>query len=258
MKVQVHIVGGKSSSGRVSILSDEFLATARSNEDGEITCEVRRHSSLAIFLYRNKHLPIPRVIRMMLFLVSFMTRRDLMFLGIFAGILLVDKYLPSDISVFFGTSGTSSQYGWLSSLGMTAGIMVGMMVYGWSHVATWHGAEHMAIAAYERNGSTDIQHIANECPVQDKCGGRMILPLMTAMIASVFVAGIFDVSRVIVSLVAWEGVMWVDKLAGWDKIPGTSHASHFLQRFITTRVPGKQELLTAQRALRELVVAHNP
>ena len=60
------------------------------------------------------------------------------------------------------------------------------------------------------------------------------------------------------SLVAWEGVMWVDKLAGWDKIPGTSHASHFLQRFITTRVPGKQELLTAQRALRELVVAHNP
>lgn len=250
--MQVNIIGGKSSTGRISILSDKFVATARSDEGGEITCEVRRHSSLARFLYRNKRLLIPRVVRMTLFLVSSMTRRDWVFLGVYTvGVLLLDKYLP-DGSVS-GTIGVPPQYRWLIPLT----IMAGFTWYAWLRIATWHGAEHMAIAAYERTGSTDIQSIEKECLVHDKCGGRMILPLTAAIITSVFVARIFEVSGVIVFFAAWEGVMWVDTLFGWDKIPGTSHTSHFLQKYITTRVPGRQELLTAQRAVRELIAAQN-
>lgn len=70
--MKVRIVGGRSTAGKISILSDEFVATAYSNEDGNITCKVKRHSRLLRFLYKNRRLPVPRVIRLVLFFVSSM------------------------------------------------------------------------------------------------------------------------------------------------------------------------------------------
>lgn len=252
---KVRIVGGKSTAGRVSILSDTFVATARSDEDGEVTCKVKRHSPLSRFLYKNKRLPIPRLVRMILFFVDSMTRKGRMLLGLYTlGVVLLDKFLSSGGSVFGpSVSAFLKQYRWI----IYAVVLVGALVYIHRRIATWHGAEHMAIAAYDRTGATDVQAIVRECPVHDKCGGRLFLPLVVGMIIANLVAKNFGVSETIVSLAILECMLWLDTLMGWDKIPGTSQASHFLQRWVTTRYPGKQELRTAQLALQELVAAHH-
>ena len=247
---QVRIVGGKSTAGRVSILSDEFVATAHSERDGEITCKVKRHSPLSRFLYKNKRLPIPRLVRMILFFAVSMTRKGWVLLGLYVlGIVLLDKFFPTGSAV----SAFLKQYWWL----FYALIQVGALTYIHRRIATWHGAEHMAIAAYNRTGSTDTHAIACECPVHDKCGGRLILPLVVGMIIANLVAKILGVSETIGLLAILECILWVDTLNGWDKIPGTSQASYLLQRWVTTRYPGEQELQTAQRALHELVAAHH-
>lgn len=114
----------------------------------------------------------------------------------------------------------------------------------------------MAIATYNRTGSTDIEDIAKESPVHDKCGTRLYLPIMAGMIIAEFVAKNFGVSHVITPLAILLGVLWMDSLIGWDKIPGISHAARLIQKHITTCVPKEQELLTAQRAMQELIAAH--
>lgn len=252
---EVRIVGGMSTAGRVSILSDMFVATAHSDEDGEITCEVKRHSPLSRFFYKNKRLPIPRLVRMILFFADSMTKKWWILLGLCTlGVVLLEKFLPSGGSVSgLSVSMFLKQYWWI----IYAVVLVGVLVYIRRYIATWHGAEHMAIAAYDHTGTTNIRAIGRECPVHDKCGGRLFLPLVVGTIIANLVAKNFGVSETIVLLAILECVLWMDTLRGWDKIPCTSQVSHLLQRWITTRYPGEQELRTAQRALQELVAAHH-
>ena len=251
--MQVKIIGGKSSHGRVSIISQEFVATA-CDEGGDITCEVKRHPYLLRFLFKNKRLLIPRVVRMALLLAGGMTGRGRMLLGLYVlGMALL--MARSSTSSTSGTLVSSflKQYWWA----VYVIILPAILLYTRCRIATWHGAEHMTIAAYDRTGSTDIKQIAQECPVHDKCGGRLLLPIILGAIIARLLANNLGVSDVIVSLVALECVLWVDTLRGWDKIPGTSHVSHLLQKYATTRTPGPQELLTAQRAIQGLVAQYN-
>lgn len=265
--MKIKIIGGKSTAGRISILSDEFVSTARSDKDGNITCRVKRHSPLSRFLYRNKNIPMPKLIRMVLFLADSMTKKGWMFLCFYVLIVtLMEKYLLS--GSLLPTLASKYQFGLLdassvSSLSfllfsaMYVTLTVVGVMYTRRRIASWHGAEHMAIAAYDRCDSTEIRDIARECPVNDKCGGRLALPLLVGAVVAVFVAKTLVVSTVFAYVLMLEGLLWVDALKGWDKIPGTSQASRLLQKWITTREPGTQELRTAQLALRELVAAHN-
>lgn len=247
----VNIVGGNSASGQISILSDEFTATAQSDKDGRITCNIQRHSRLSRFFYKHKRFPIPRLIRLMLFLVNSLTRKGRLILGIcLLGLVLIAVLLQKYLS---GSSTFLGQYLWVTNVTVT----FGALLYIRRHIATWHGAEHMAIAAYERTGSTDIKQISQESRVDDDCGGRLFPPFIAVTIVAKFVAISLGVNYTIVYLIALECMLWVDTLKGWDKIPGTSHASRLLQKYITTRTPGTQELLVAQRALQELIATHN-
>lgn len=258
------IIGGKSTFGRISIMSDEFMSTARSDEDGNITCRVKRHSSLSRFLYRNKNLPIPKLVRMILFFVDSMTKKGWMFLGLYVLIVtLTEKYLLSG-SLFLVLADRYSP-GLLNPklvfllwfLAICAVLIIPGVTYVQLYIASWHGAEHMAIAAYDRLGSTEMRDIVQESPINDECGGRLALPLLLGAVVAVIVAKTLMVSTVFAYILMLEGLLWVDALKGWDKIPGTSQASHLLQKWITTREPGAQELRTAQLALCELIVAHN-
>lgn len=246
----VRIVGGKSSRRRVSIISDEFTATARLEKNGDITSTVKRHWSLTRFLYQNNHLPIPRLIRTLVFLLDGMTTKGRVFLGLF--VLL--QLLP--LNSTFPSSNLSEQFWWLPYviLGLT---VAGALLYVRRRIATWHGAEHMAIAAYDHTSSTDHEVVARENPIHDKCGGRFFLPGAAGIIIAYLAAQTIGLNQTLVFAVILECALWVDTLVGWEKIPSTALASHLLQRWVTTRSPGEQELRTAQRALQELLAAHH-
>ena len=249
------IVGGSSYSGKISIFSDQFVAIARSSRRGVITCEVTRRPVVSNFLSRHKYLPMPLLVKMLLRLIEDFTKKQWLFIGLFAfliygiGPILRNIYPPRPDAVTYKALGPCL---WI----LNAAFIVYVLTYMRRYIATWHGAEHMAIAAYERNGSTSIEQIAQECPVNDQCGGRFSAPIIMAILTSVFVSESIGVNQTVVCLMFLECILWVDRLIGFEKIPITSHLSHLLQKYITTQKPGTQELLTAQQALLGLIAAH--
>jgi uncharacterized protein YqhQ len=144
----------------------------------------------------------------------------------------------------------------LYSILVNLSVITMMMAYTRQYIATWHGAEHKTIASYENNGSIEIEDIKKESRINDKCGGRLFLPLIVGMSSANFIAKKLGVNTAIVNLALMELVLWIDTLIGWDKIPITSQVSRWLQKHITTREPGEIELHTAQFAFQKLIDAH--
>ena len=249
---KVEIIGGKSTAGWVSIISDEFVATAHSEKNNKITCKVKRNSALARFIYKNKNLPIPRLVILGVLITDSMTDKvEMFFVGLFVLVTILLGIFSQPVP-----KSSSSLFSEVCFWGLCIMFQLGLLFCFRQSIAKWHGAEHMAIAAYTHTGSTDIQMITRERPIDDQCGGRFILPFLFGVIISNFVAKKFGMNQTIIFFVILECFLWVDKLIGFEKIPVTSQASYFLQKWFTTRHPGKQELRTAQTALRELVNAH--
>lgn len=244
---KVHIVGGSSSDGKISIFSNEFTATARCR-NGSITCSVRRRSPLTSFLLEKKYLPIPRILRMLLLAIAGMaTWKGRLFLCLYLlAVTVWAMHSPVSVSI-------SLERSWMFFCLIT----VQILFYTKSFVARWHGTEHMAIAAYNRSGSTEIKDIRQEVPFHEMCGGRFMFPFLAGALVAGFVAKKLGVNDTLVFLAMIEVVLWVDTLVGLERIPLASHVSRLLQEKITTEEPGYSELRTAQRALVELVAAHD-
>lgn len=251
----VTILGGASWIRRISIMSSHYVATARASYDGSITCVVRSRSRLANFFRRHPQLPVPKIIRMLLFLLE-----GLGFFGkVFVGFLLCDalfsKYVPALPAPTPPSDVLLSDLLYVQALFMIA-VCAPILYFVHRLVATWHGAEHMAIAAYERTRSSDLQMIAVQDRVHPKCGGRIMLPYLTATFLVTIVGYYIPLPLLLILVIHLELLLQLDARIGFDRIPVFSHASTLLQRHITTRDPGDLELRTAQCALQELLAAH--
>ncbi|MBI4098447.1 MAG: DUF1385 domain-containing protein [Candidatus Magasanikbacteria bacterium] len=258
----VKIVAGMSARGRITLCSDTFIATARLDKDGDISCETERLAPVTRFFLKNKRLPIPQLVRIVLLFADGIGKKGLLFsllflgscvlVGMVTGLWLRANYPPPSPAAI-SVRAPSDQFLWV----INVIIYIGGLLYINRRIATWHAAEHMAIAAYEETGSTDIQAITRASPVHDKCGSRFFLPLVAGSIIVELIAASFGISRTIIFLMILECMLWVDKLKGLDKLPGASHASRLLQRFVVTRQPGEREVRIAQRALQTLIAAHS-
>ena len=122
-------------------------------------------------------------------------------------------------------------------------------------LASWHGAEHMAFASYER-GRLEIEDIAKENRVSPKCGGRLFLPLFLAAAIAIYISKHLNISSLFILPFFYELVLQIDGRKGFDKIPPFAQASILLQRYFTTKQPGMIEMKTAQTALLALVNTH--
>lgn len=246
------IIGGRSSHGRITIMSDAFSSTATFNGPRDITCEVRAHSGISHFLYNHKHLPIPQLVRLLLFWSDNSPRkwRFAPFLGM--GLLIFTSVFRPETP----STPPLSTINYLISFGIMMVLMIFMILITGSEIGSWHGAEHMAISAFDREGSANLDLIARESPIHEKCGGRLAFPLCIGFWAANLASSFLNISVILMFLLAFEVVLWVDHLVGWDKIPITSQASQLIQRFGTTKRPGPHELATAFVALQGLIRAH--
>jgi hypothetical protein len=122
---------------------------------------------------------------------------------------------------------------------------------------TWHAAEHMAIAAWEKHRAYDFTTIAKQPPIHERCGGRFLLPLMIAITGLPFLLQEISLAlRPWSMLIALELVLQIDRRIGYYRIPGFKQASVWLQRHFTTREPDAAEIVTAQTALIGLLLAN--
>ena len=65
---KIKIMGGSSTEGRIRIQSGDFQSSAWLEKNGTISCEVHVLPKIFRSLYKNDNLPIPRIIRLLLFI----------------------------------------------------------------------------------------------------------------------------------------------------------------------------------------------
>ncbi|MDD5341985.1 MAG: DUF1385 domain-containing protein [Patescibacteria group bacterium] len=252
--MKVKIVGGMSGPYRISIMSVKYAATAVVDRNGKITCDVkpRRISSL---LARLDRWPIPRLVRLCLLLLDGMPPKGMLVCA--AGIVIglacgyISRIMHPTPQPRLMSDWQIAEF-WI----LTVGALVYFIYILRRYIASYHAAEHMAIAAYERTGTTEVENISRESRINDRCGGRLILPLIMADFAAMSIASQLKIDQVIVSLIGMECVLWIDKLVDWGKLPITRQTNHLLQRYLTTRQPGDLEISTAQFALQCLIERH--
>lgn len=230
--IQYKAFGGVSGCRKIRIFSHKFAATAQFHKNGNITCKIGRFSIFSI-------IPVWQVV----------------FVAISVCVVIVSKYLPD--------TNPSSELSGITLLGIGFTLYVVSMtvhlVYHYFYIATWHGAEHMAVSAYENFRSTDIEVIAKQGIIDDECGAKYLLPFLilffTMLIVEAVLGVVNDVNWAFDWLVIIVLVVLFDALVGLSKIPVILRFSRFFQK-VTTRKPGRRELLTAQVALKALVAAH--
>ncbi len=246
------IIGGMSMPHSISILSDDFVATATYRRShNAIDCVVARRTPIIPLLARYRWIPIPRVLRLLIFLFS----SSPILMGFLVGYQVVDRIVsgptPTLPPIPFEQRFLICAFIQSHFIPLLAAILLFIKMF----IGSWHAAEHMAISAYERLTSTEFADIASQDRVHPKCGGRLMAPLL---IASFLVFCFGPINHLLLSqLVLIECILWIDHFVGFDKIPIFRTLSTLLQRYATTSPAGDVEILTAQTAVRALIAAHN-
>ena len=123
-------------------------------------------------------------------------------------------------------------------------------------LASWHGVEHKAIAAYEQDGDT-----ADAQKEHDRCGSNLVAPMLVAT-----AAGSVAVRKAGLSGPAAEGAVALGSLAvavevfGWSErhsetalAKALRRPGYELQRLIGTREPSEGQIEVGQAALAEIL-----
>jgi hypothetical protein len=123
-------------------------------------------------------------------------------------------------------------------------------------LASWHGVEHKAIAAYESDGVTaeaDKEH--------DRCGSNLVAPMLAAT-----AAGSVAVRKAGLRGPAADGVVALGSLAlavevfGWSErhaetalAKALRRPGYEIQRLVGTREPSEDQIEVGQAALAEIL-----
>src|SRR5215204_6942492 len=114
-------------------------------------------------------------------------------------------------------------------------------------IGRYHGAEHKAVAAYEKYGEVTLQNATNSSRIHPRCGTNILLYIMLVALID--------------PLVAWWGysiVQFILISEAWF-IFGMTRPSiavgNFLQRYFTTTEPRRSQLEVAVESLNRLLQA---
>jgi uncharacterized protein YqhQ len=136
------------------------------------------------------------------------------------------------------------------------GLLPALLALRGGELASYHGVEHKAIAAYEREDE------ASETPKEhDRCGSNLVAPLLTSAVAggvAVRRAGlegpVVDGAVALGSLgVAVEVFLWSERHADTALARALRRPGHELQRAVGTREPTPEQLEVGHAALAEIL-----
>lgn len=256
--MDVRIIGGKSLPRSISVVSDRFVSTAVCGEDGKIVCRVKNLPRAAKYVLGSRKYPIPKTVKLFVFMISDFGIRDLIsFLLLFGVILGIIEGLGLLVP---GGTATVVENSWMLDVMLFAFIGISIKRL----IGRWHGAEHMAIAAYMTAGKTDMETIKVQNRIDPHCGGRIVVGFMIAQLLpdllfklpALKILPLGMLLPIAVQFLLIEAVLQIDAHKGLDKLPVTSQLSYWLQKYITTAVPGERELETARQAVLGLIRKH--
>lgn len=115
----------------------------------------------------------------------------------------------------------------------------------------------MVISCFERTGAAEMSEIKKESRIHLECGGRFIIPWMLAALLTALVFILFGFWWCLGALICSVSMITLgDRFWGIGSLPIFGYLSYLLQKHITTAEPGVKELLTAQRAMQEIIKSH--
>jgi uncharacterized protein YqhQ len=114
-------------------------------------------------------------------------------------------------------------------------------------IGRYHGAEHKAVAAYERYGEVTLQNARNSSRIHPRCGTNILLYIILAALLD--------------PLIAWWGyaiLQFILISEAWFVFGMTRPSiavGNFLQRYLTTTEPRRYQLEVAVESLNRLLQA---
>lgn len=254
----ITLIGGMSFPGRIAIISDKFRSVATWNKiDGkEIIKTVVTPLPIRRILkpvLRVRWLPIPKTIRLFLFLFISGNLFVKLFILFFVVSAFLQIFYPSEFHEIEGSM--INPFATLMIYTLWIVILIAAIRF-IKATRPWHGAEHMAIETYRKSGSSHINDIRKASPVNPRCGGRFFVPFLLISFFVPPIAHYFKFPNLLTNLIAIEVILWIDALIGFYRIPVFAQLSDLLQKYLTTKIPTDRELQTAQAALEKLLEAH--
>jgi uncharacterized protein YqhQ len=116
-------------------------------------------------------------------------------------------------------------------------------------IGRYHGAEHKAVAAYERDGEATLAGAKRSSRIHPRCGTNILIYIILASLIAP-----------VVSWPPYAVLQFVLISEAWYIFGGTRAsiaAGNFLQRYFTTSEPARAELEVAVESLQRLVQAES-
>ncbi|MDQ3965283.1 MAG: DUF1385 domain-containing protein [Actinomycetota bacterium] len=114
-------------------------------------------------------------------------------------------------------------------------------------IGRYHGAEHKAVAAYEKYGEVTLEGAKSMSRLHPRCGTNILIYLILAALLDPFI-----------DWAPYAGLQFILVSEAWF-VFGKKRASivvgNFLQKYFTTSEPGQKELEVAVESLKELLRA---
>lgn len=114
-----------------------------------------------------------------------------------------------------------------------------------SSIGRYHGAEHKAVAAYEKYGEVTLENAKGVSRLHPRCGTNILFYITLAALADPFITWApYAVLQFILISEAWFI---------FGKTRPSIAVGNFLQKYLTTSEPARKELEVAVESLSELI-----
>ena len=114
-------------------------------------------------------------------------------------------------------------------------------------IGRYHGAEHKAVAAYEKHGEVTFDGASGMSRIHPRCGTNILIYIVAISLVDPFI-----------DWAPWVVLQFIVITEAWF-ILGSTRVSvaigNFIQRYLTTSEPGRKELEVAVESLNELLRA---
>ncbi|HEX8261108.1 MAG TPA: DUF1385 domain-containing protein [Rubrobacteraceae bacterium] len=114
-------------------------------------------------------------------------------------------------------------------------------------IGRYHGAEHKAVAAYEKYGEVTFDGASGMSRIHPRCGTNILIYIVAISLVDPFI-----------DWAPWVVLQFIVITEAWF-ILGSTRVSvaigNFIQRYLTTSEPGRKELEVAVESLNELLRA---
>ncbi len=116
-----------------------------------------------------------------------------------------------------------------------------------SSIGRYHGAEHKAVAAYEKYGEVTLENAKGVSRLHPRCGTNILFYITLAALADPFITW--------APYAALQFILISEAWFIFGKTRPSIAVGNFLQKYLTTSEPGRKELEVAVESLSELIRA---